>query len=242
MSPKTQTQPSAAALDAAVGSGIPAAPPFCPPWQKFRSPATNPPGFWTAVNHDIWTGGLVLQLGTVPHGSTTPLTYGSLSAGYFWQGYLCAGWHSLTVRFQLGPVTLRPNGGSISGKVFASIGGPAELPLRERKNFYKAAAVASGACIYLTINAYFEEAGTYKLYLGGQLDSSYSCSASPYGEIIASRIEVTHCGPGFQAVGAAQGVAPVELLELQPAELEDVKLIEINPEKEPRVAPIVQGV
>lgn len=238
---QTVTVPAPAGDIAALASGLPAAPPFCPPWQKFRSPATNPPGFWTAVGHDIWTGGLVMQLGTVAHGSTTPLTRGSLSAGYFWQGYLCAGWHSLTFRFQLGPVTLRPNGGSISGKVFASLGGPSELPLRERKNFYRSAAAVSGTCIYLTINAYLEDPGTYKVYLGGQLDSEYACAASPYGEIIASRIEVTHCGPAFQALGAAQGVAPVEVLELQPVEDADVQLIDIVPEKEPRLAP-VQGV
>lgn len=233
--------PTADAL-AAIGSGVPAAPPFCPPWQKFRSPATNPPGFWTAVGHDIWTGGLVMQLGTAAHPSTAPLTFGSLSAGYFWQGYLCAGWHSLTVRFQLGPVSLGPHGGSVSGKVFASLGGPSELPLRERVNFYRSAAAASGACIYLTINAYLENPGTYKMYLGGQIDSQYACAASPYGEIIVARTEVNHCGPAFQAAGAAQGVAPVEALELQPFREKDVKLFDINPEKEPRVAPFVQGV
>jgi hypothetical protein len=243
---QTQTVTTPAAADAlALGSGIPAAPPFCPPWQKFRSPATNPPGFWTAVGHDIWTGGLVMQLGTPAHPSTAPLTFGSLSAGYFWQGYLCAGWHSLTVRFQLGPVSLGAHGGSVSGKVFASLGGPSELPLRERVNFYRSAAAASGACIYLTINAYLENPGTYKMYLGGQIDSQYACAASPYGEIIVSRTEVTHCGPAFQALGAAQGVAPEGLLEAQPAEAFDekaVQLIDINPEKEPRAIPVVQGV
>ena len=82
MRPTQNIAPTAAAdAIAAIGSGIPTAPPFCPPWQKFRSPATSPPGFWTAVGHDIWTGGLVMQLGTPAHPSTTPLTFGSLSAG-----------------------------------------------------------------------------------------------------------------------------------------------------------------
>ena len=247
MSPKTQTQTLATptpadALAAAAASVIPTAPPFCPPWQKFRSPAANPPGFWTAVNHDIWTGGFVMQLGTAPHSATAPLTNGTLQVGWFWQGYLNAGWNSLTVRFQLGPVTLRANGGAVAAKVYANLGGPLEVPIRERKHFHRMSAVSSGACIYLTINADLEESGTYKLYLGGQLDSSYACAASPYAEIICARTEVTHCGPAFQALGAAQGVAPVEVLELQPVQEKDVKLIDIDPAKEPRLAPILQGV
>ena len=240
---QTQTLSPTADAVAAAASGIPAAPPFCPPWQKFRSPATNPPGFWTAVGHDIWTGGLVIQLGTAAHPSTAPLTRGSLQAGWYWQGYLNAGWNSLTVRFQLGPVTLRPNGGSVAGKVYANLGGPAEVLPRERQHFHRMAAAVSGACTYLTINAYLENSGTYKLYLGAQIDSEYACAASPYGEIIVARTEVTHCGPAFQALGAAQGVAPMEGLELQPVfEDADVKLIDINPEKEPRAIPVVQGV
>lgn len=240
---QTLTAPADTAATAAIAAAsvIPSAPPFCPPWQKFRSPATNPPGFWTAVGHDVWTGGIVMQLGTTPHGPATPLTRSSLQAGYHWQGYLCSGWHSITIRFQFGPVTLHQNGGTVTGKVYAHLGGPLELPIRERRHFNKSAAVVSKGCVYVTINAYLEDAGTYKLLLGGQLDSEYSCSANPYGEIICSRIEVTHCPPFFQAVGAAQGVAPAELLEAQPPAEGKVALIDIDLAKEPRIS-LVPGV
>jgi hypothetical protein len=239
---QTQTQPSAAEA-VAIASVIPSAPPFYPPWQKFRTPATNPAGFWTAVGHDVWTGGIVMQLGTIPHGPTTPQTWGALQAGYHWQGYLCSGWHSITVRFQFGPVTLHQNGGTITGKVYASLGGPLEFPIRSRRHFNQSAAVISKGCVYVTINAYLEDAGTYTLRLGGQLNSGYSCSANPYGEIICSRIEVTHCPPSFQAVGAAKGVAPAALPETQPFKEGEVALIDIDLEKEPRVSlvPGVQG-
>ena len=243
MSPELDISPigtNSAPAAIAAASVIPGTPPFCPPWQKFRSPTTNPPGFWTAVGHDIWTGGIVMQLGAVQHGPATPLTRGSLQAGYHWQGYLCAGWHSLTVRFQFGPVSLGQSGGTVTGKVYANLGGALELPIRERQHFHKSAAAISKGYVYVTINACLENAGTYKLFLGGQLDSEYSCAASPYGEIIVARTEVTHCGPAFQALGAAQGVAPVEILQLQPAfDDADVQLIDIDPANEPRLA--VQG-
>jgi hypothetical protein len=224
MSPKTQTQPSAATADALTATTlVPNAPPFIDPWKKFRSPATNPPGFWTAVKHDAWTGGFVMQMGTVPHSASTPPTSGVLLVGYQWDGYLPEGQQSLIARFQLGPVSKLARGGQVQANVFLQLRGPIG-------QFFDEAPAVRDGIVYLKINPPVAlRAGLHQIRVGAYIANSYAGTADPYAEIINNRTELLYCPPYLQAAGAAQGVQPESAglqidekkLDLQKISLED---------------------
>jgi len=200
MSPKTQTQPSAAV--AAATTPLPNAPPFVDPWKKLRIPAGNPPGFWTAVKHDPWTGGFVMQMGTVPHSANTPPTSDVLVVGYQWDGNLPDGQQSFLARFQLGPVSKLARGGQVQANLFLQLRGPIG-------QFFEEAVAVTNGIVYLRINPPVPlRTGQYQIRVGGYIASSYAGAADPYAEIINNRTEFLYFPPNTLAAGAAQGMQP----------------------------------
>jgi hypothetical protein len=196
---QTAAQTATASL---IPTSVPSGPPFTSPWAKFRNPPTDPAGFWSAVGHDAMVGGLVLQLGTQPHGATAPSTSGSMYIGYQWEGYLPAGIPNITVRFHLGPVSVRPNGGNVSTLLVAQLFGPqgqladVEQPPANRADSWWALRITSPILL---------QAGQYRLRFGVGLVSQYQGSAAPYGEIIVKDSSVTYQSfrvPGVESVSA----------------------------------------
>jgi hypothetical protein len=182
-------------------ASVPSGPPFTSPWAKFRNPPTDPAGFWSAVRHDAMVGGLVLQLGTQPHSATAPATSGSMYIGYQWEGYLPAGIPNIIVRFHLGPVTVRPNGGSVSTLLVAQLFGPqgqladiAQPPANPSDSWWVLRVTSPVAL----------QAGQYTLRFGAGLVSQYQGSAAPYGEIIVKDSSLTYQNPqaGVESVSA----------------------------------------
>ncbi len=170
-------------------TNVPSGPPFSAPWAKFRNPPTDPAGFWSAVRHDAMVGGLVLQLGTQPHGATAPATSGTLYIGSQWEGYLPAGIPNITVRLHLGSVSVRPSGGSVSTLLLAQFFGPqgqlaavAQPPANPGDSWW-VLRVTSPAAL---------QAGQYTLRFGAALICQFQGSAAPYGEIIVKDSSVTY--------------------------------------------------
>ena len=179
---------------------VPSGPPFTSPWTRFRNPPTDPSGFWTAIRHDVWNGAILLQLGTQPHPITTPPTGGSLYVGYNWAGYLPAGRHNFTVRFHVGPVSLRPNGGQVEGLLLAQLFGPHGqladiIPVpANRLDSYWTLRVTSPSDL---------KAGQYTFRFGAALISNYQRDQMPYGEIIVKDSSVSYDG---SALGQLQSL------------------------------------
>jgi len=224
MSPKTQTQPSAAAADdaAAANAIIPATPPFWG-WSKIEYP--EPAGYWKAVRIDLATGGWVMQLGADPHPATAPYTPGQIVVGFQWRGYLSAGFHTFLVRFQTGPVSIRPNGGQISAALFLDVDGRG-IPQAAQSNSVQ----------YLQVNRFLNYGGIHSVSLGGILTAAYTGAASPYGEIINFRSELNHFPPPYPAAAGAQAAAAPEGLDGLDGEVlfdaKKLKTVEISPRKE----------
>ena len=226
MSPKTQTQPSAATASTtdaiAASASIASAPPFLAPWRVINSP--EPAGFWKAVGVRPWVGDWVMQLGADPHPSNAPYTAGELIAGFQWSGYLPTGLHTFIVRFANGPITANASGGQISANLFLHVDGRGTSQVAQRNGVQ-----------YLLVSR-FLFAGTHTLSFGGIIKSAFQGLASPYGEIIVARSEFTHfSGPyefaSIQAAAAPLGLSKVDLGESLFDE-EKLKTVEISPRKE----------
>ena len=178
---KLDTATAHAALAANAATPVPSAPPFTAPWGRFRNPPQDPPGYWSAIRHDVWNGSFVMQLGTLPHPATSPQTNGSLFVGYQWMGYLPAGRHNFTVRVHLGPVSQRPNGGQVQAFLLAQLFGPQgqladfiDLPASRFDSYWSLRVTAPTVL----------KAGNYTFRFGGGIVSSFQRDQTPYGEII----------------------------------------------------------
>lgn len=140
--------------------------------------------------------------------------------GFQWRGYLSAGFHTFLVRFQTGPVSLRTNGGEISATLFLSVDGRA-IPQAAQSNGVQ----------YLQVSRFFHYGGNHTVSLGGILLAAYSGAASPYGEIINFRSELTHFPPPYPA-GAQAAAAPEGLEGEVLFDEKKLKTVEISPRKE----------
>ena len=223
MSPQTETLTAPTAADTAVASAnIASAPPFLAPWRVINSP--EPAGFWKAVGVRPLGGDWVMQLGTDPHPPNAPFTAGELIAGFQWFGYLPTGLHTFIVRFANGPITANPSGGQISASLFLTVDGVGPSQIAQRNGVQ-----------YLVVSR-FLFAGTHTLRFGGLIKSAYQGLASPYGEIIVTRAELTYfSGPyelaSIKAATALQGLSKEDLGESLFDE-KKLKTVEISPREE----------
>ncbi|MEA2563448.1 MAG: hypothetical protein QOH06_4952 [Acidobacteriota bacterium] len=237
MSPKTQTQPSAATAPttdaAAASASIASAPPFLAPWRVINSP--EPAGFWKAVGVRPLVGDWVMQLGANPHPSNAPYTAGELIAGFQWSGYLPTGLHTFIVRFANGPITANANGGQISANLFLQVDGRGPSPVAAQRNGVQ----------YLVVSR-FLFAGNHTVSFGGILKSAYQGLANPYGEMICARSEFTHfSGPyEFASIQAAATPAGLSKADLGGSLFDEKKLetVEIDARKEAQARLIAEPI
>ena len=182
---------------AAAGTVQLIAPPFP---GRVSTPA--PPGFWIAAgNRDVWSGGVVMQMGTQPHSPATAPTAGQLYVGYQWQGVLEPGFYTFQVRFDVVSVSRGTRGGgSLQTCLFTKLEGPGIS-----RPSYKFLEVSGGGICYMAESVFAIAAGTYALQVGGFIGSFYQGSQDPYAEIILRRTEVVRsrgfAGSQVQALG-----------------------------------------
>ena len=212
-----QSKPAASAVEAGLTHIYPVrlAKPFIGGWRQV--PALTPNGYWTHYRLDNYTGGVVLQMGSLSDRPPSP------KIGWTWTGwkkpyvYARAG-ESFFVTARTRAVTVRPNGGVTVPRVFISLhpqggGGPIESSVVVRSNRTHVVAVTA------------PRNGYYTLHTSFNIRSVRSGGAYPYCEILGTLDPVIHMVRQFALGATFAGAVDEELPEdvaqlLQPEERE----------------------
>jgi len=155
-------------------------------WSHYLYPASAPAGTWRAQRWNPTSGGLVHQLGASGDGGVSAMS----RIGWVRTVDLNSqiGSHSFRVRFQMGPVSERPNGGTARGRVFAHLVPTIDLGWATPRLVF--ADLPAGGTVDLTTGTAVPV--RFRLFVWTQCDLQGNPGARPYCEVIVHDLRVEH--------------------------------------------------